>query len=152
MKMWIRGILLWALGLVPDNTEGPKVRRFESLKGLFENPDADPKMEDRMTLEERIKRAQDVRNMILTPGFKVVEDLVSYGYKNIVGAIGNEKDPLQIMHRAGQTTGLSKFRGAVIRVLGDGERAKEELIEKNRGRKIKMEDQPAPSDPVSTPE
>ncbi len=150
--MRIRKILLWALKFFPDNTEGPKVRRFEALQGLFENPDAEPKMEDQMTLEERIKRAQDVRNMILHPGFKVVEDLVSYGYKNIVGAIGTEKESLQIMHRAGQTAGLSKFRAAIIRVLGDGERAKQELIEKNRGREIKMEDQPAPSDPVPTPE
>lgn len=152
MKMQIRKMLLWALGFFPDNTESPRVGRYDSLKSLFENPDAEPKMEDQMNLEERIHRAQQVRNLILHPGFKVVEDLISFGYKNIVGAISNEKDPLQIMHKAGQTGGLSKFRGAIVRVLGDGERAKQEMVERNRGRTPKMEDQPAPSDPVSNPE
>lgn len=132
---------MWCLKFVPDTTPLPLENKFKALEGLFENPDAQPTNEAKMSFSERVGRARAVREMVLSPGWKIIEDIVSYGHKTLIARIGGEKDPMELKKLQGTLVGMVKLRQASIRVLLDGERAKLDMKEKNLGR------EPVPTPP-----
>lgn len=148
MKKTIRMFLLWCLKLFSETKSKPQVRTYDFLNGLFDNPDVEPTNEKKMTFAERIGRARAVRGLIQQPGWKVIEDIVSYTHKALIARMASEKDQLEWKKAQGVMVGIAKLRQATIRVLVDGERAKmdmmEEEIEKGRRPYAKPEVPSAP--------
>lgn len=127
----MRRLLLWALKFFPDKKAPVKDRFWAIREELFEwDPNRDDlRQEDKMDYEERINRAAAVRKLLQDPAWIIIEDLVAWALKALIGSISGEENPMRLKQIQGKMQGLGMLRMAVWRCVADGQLAKTELEE-----------------------
>ena len=127
----MRRLLLWALKFFPDKNPPIKDRFWAIREELFEwDPDREElTQEDKMDYEERINRGKAVRKLLQEPAWILIEDLVAWAHKSLIGSISGEENMMRLKATQGKIQGLSMLRTAVWRCVTDEELAKKELQE-----------------------
>lgn len=102
----------------------------ESLKGVFE-PREDGDLDlDKISNDQKVARAQQVRAMLQNPGWKVMNELVSILTTSLTNSIRTAK-PEQIPYIQGQINGIEAWENSLSIVLDEGELAQQEIAAEN---------------------
>lgn len=102
----------------------------KSLQGVFE-PRQDEGVDlDKISNDQKMARAQQVRAMLQNPGWKVMNELVSILTKSLTNSMRTAK-PEQMPYIQGQINGIEAWENSLSIVLDDGDLAEQEIAIEN---------------------
>lgn len=102
----------------------------KSLKGVFEPREDEAVDLDKISDEQKVARAQQVRSMLQNPGWKVMNQLVFILTQSLINSIRTAK-PEQIPYIQGQINGLEAWENSLSIVLDEGEVAEQDIAAEN---------------------
>lgn len=102
----------------------------KSLQGVFEPREDEDLDLDKISNDQKVARAQQVRAMLQNPGWKVMNELVSILTTSLTNSIRTAK-PEQIPYIQGQINGIEAWENSLSIVLDEGELAQQEIAAEN---------------------